>query len=134
MAHRNEIAIWKCEMWATPTFSESINSIALSKILPDVTGSRKSKMEAAKTGNTTSSASRLDAVQTATPHFRGPAIQRHYREYCRCRATTGNNNGGQLTASSYISGTECDSSEISTATPHFRDQATQWDYREDCPM
>ena len=59
-------------------------------------------------------------ISTASPTFwPWPTNWNYSPEIVRCRPATGNSNGGQLTGSSYISGTGCDSSEISTAIPTF---------------
>ena len=44
-----------------------------------------------QTGSSYNSASRLDsnAVPTANPHFRGPATQRHYCQYCPMKPEVG---------------------------------------------
>ena len=57
--------------------------------------------------------------QRLPPHFGHGRLTGTSPEIVRCRPATGNSNGGQLTGSSYISGTGCDSSEISTAIPTF---------------
>src|SRR5271157_3801186 len=69
---------------ATPLFSGSRNSMALFRILSDVTGSRKSKMAANKLVIRISRL--LDKIATPfqrlTPNFRGPATQGRHCEYC----------------------------------------------------
>ena len=72
--------------------------------------------------------------QRLTPHFRGPATQRHYWNTARRNRKSDFKDGGHQTESTYISASRLDSKAVPTANPHYRGPATQRNYCQYCPM
>ena len=128
--HRNEISK------AKSMFSRSTYPMELQEMLYDITGSKKSKMAASKTGNTYISACRLDsnAIPKTTQTFSRSSNSMGLLQ--SLPDTTGSQKSKMAAAKPEILIShlvDWIATRFQRLPPHFRCPATKWDSCKVCP-